>query len=661
MEYPFILGTAGHIDHGKTALVRAMTGVDCDRLSEEKRRGITIELGFAPLTMKNGRTLSIIDVPGHEKFIRQMTAGAAGIDAAMLVIAADEGVMPQTREHLDILNILGVKFGLIALTKKDIVNDETLEIAAAEAAELTRGSCLEGTAVIPVSSVTGEGIAEIIEEIERIIEGVPTRKSFGAFFLPIDRAFGMKGFGSVVTGTSYQGSVSEGDEVDVLPSGLRAKVRSIQIHGEKTRSVSAGFRVALNLSPFPLEQLGRGGAVCAKDAFMATECVGAWLDVLPSSPEPVDHWQRVRLHIGTSDVLARVSLPRLDRHGKKTLIEPGEGALAYLLPESKITAAAGERFVIRHYSPLITIGGGRVLLPNAERASDRKERARKTEILERLARDFGPAQFLAALARDREIARSEYLFKHSQMERETFGKFSGELSANADKYGLIEFGGGNFISDVTFETLAEAILKCLRSFHSRHPEISGIDAEELFALVRKENAAGALDARAFKIIMAEIVTARKIVFSSTHQSEVRYFAPEFKPALDDEFMSLAERLRILAEEAEFKLAEISEAQAALGISEKAVKKAVGYLMENDDLRVIGEGLLFPKKTREKMYEILRSIGDGITIATLRDAIGTSRKYSLAMLEFFDSISVTKRIGDKRILIKRRANGSDNQF
>jgi len=380
MEYPFILGTAGHIDHGKTSLVKALTGVDCDRLEEEKRRGITIELGFAPLTLesKTGSTsanspvtVSIIDVPGHERFVRQMAAGASGMDAAMLVIAASEGVMPQTREHLDILNLLGIRCGLIALTKKDIVDAETLEIAAAEVKDLTAGSCLDGAAIIPVSSTTGDGIPLILAEIARLIEKTPPRKGFGAFFLPIDRVFSKKGFGSVVTGTVAQGAIAEGDEVELMPGNIAARVRSLQTHGEKADAVQAGQRAAINLSGVSHEEIERGNAVCAKGAFTPSSCISAWLDVLPSSLEGVAHWQRVRLHAGTVDVVARIALlqlhaddvPANDQSNdplsaplstnpstaidsekastKKRLYPAGSGGPIQILSESAITVAAG--------------------------------------------------------------------------------------------------------------------------------------------------------------------------------------------------------------------------------------------------------------------------------------------------------------------------------
>jgi selenocysteine-specific elongation factor len=420
MEYPFIIGTAGHIDHGKTALVKKMTGVDCDRLDEEKRRGITIELGFAALHLANGRTVSLVDVPGHERFIRHMAAGASGMDAALLVISASEGVMPQTREHLDILNLLGVRCGIIALTKKDLVDDETLEIAKAEAEELIQGSCLCGAPVIAVSSLSGEGIPQILTEIEKILDKTPPRKGFGAFFLPIDRVFSKKGFGSVVTGTVYQGSISEGDEIDIMPQGISGKVRFIQAHGTKAASVQAGQRAAINISSVSQNEIDRGGSVCAKGAFIPSNCMSAWLDVLPSASEGLAHWQRVRLHTGTADIVARISLLKLNSEGKKREYLPGSGGPIQILTESSIAVAAGQRFVIRQYSPLVTIAGGRIMLPNASPARSKPDRTRQTNIICKLAENFNPDAFLEALILNQGILNSSSLFKLSQMNKNTF-------------------------------------------------------------------------------------------------------------------------------------------------------------------------------------------------------------------------------------------------
>jgi selenocysteine-specific elongation factor len=530
MEYPFIFGTAGHIDHGKTSLVRAMTGVDCDRLEEEKRRGITIELGFAPLSLANGKTVSIVDVPGHEKFIRQMAAGAAGMDAALLVIAASEGVMPQTREHLDILDILGVKFGLVALTKKDLVDDETLELATAEAVDVIRGTCLEGAPIVPVSSVTGEGVSQILVEMEKIIDKVPPKKGFGAFFLPIDRVFSKKGFGSVVTGTSYQGNVSVGDEVDIMPSGLAGKVRSLQTHGNKVDSVTAGLRVAVNLASISHDQLERGDAVCAKGAFIATDCMDAWLSVLPSSPKAVVHWQRVRLHIGTADIIARVSLLRGDK--KKEGVLPGSGGPVQILTESKIIVAAGQRFVIRFYSPLVTIGGGRIMLANAEAAKGSSDRAAKSKIIEELSNNYEPVQLLAAIVRDKGILSVASLFALSQMEKKVFDENLSNLLVTQKKYGLTEFGPSRiFISIDAFDTVLHAVLRILSDFHAKYPELSGIDGEKLSASVDDVHGASKITLGDFKELLSLMVEKNSIATVAV-QEKICYKMTAHKESVD---------------------------------------------------------------------------------------------------------------------------------
>jgi selenocysteine-specific elongation factor len=649
MEYPFVFGTAGHIDHGKTALVKAMTGVDCDRLEEEKRRGITIELGFAALRLADGKTVSIVDVPGHERFIRQMAAGASGMDAAMLVIAATEGVMPQTREHLDILNILGVRFGLVALTKKDLVDGETLEIAAAEAAELIRGTCLDGAAVIPVSSVTGEGVSQIIAEIEKIIGNIPPKQGFGAFFLPIDRVFSKKGFGSVVTGTSYQGSVSEGDDVEIMPSRIEGRIRSLQVHGTRVGSVTAGQRTAINLSAVSQDQLERGDAVCAKGAFTATDCMDAWLEVLPSAREPLSHWQRVRLHVGTADVIARVSLLSMGAGEKKPHIAPGNGGPAQLLTESKITAAAGQRFVVRLYSPLVTIGGGRIMLPNAEGARGRADREIKAGIVEELAGGFGPVSLLAAIVRDQGVLSRSGLFELSQMDKRVFEEHADSLAASPDTYRLLEFGASrNFISGESFAEAARSTLRILNDFHAKYPELAGLDAEKLYASMEGVHGAGRIKAGDFKDLVG-IMAAKKIIAPVSVQGKTFYSAAGYTQSLDDKLMDLVGRVREETVSAGFNLVKLPELEEKLGASPADMKRAMAYLREQDDIRVIEGGLLFPRETREKLIAALASMRGDITVASLRDSLGVSRKYTLPMLEFLDSQGLTKRVGDKRIL------------
>ncbi|GHV27772.1 selenocysteine-specific translation elongation factor [Spirochaetia bacterium] len=650
MEYPFIFGTAGHIDHGKTALVRAMTGIDCDRLEEEKRRGITIELGFAPLSLPKGKTVSIVDVPGHERFIRQMAAGAAGMDAAMLVIAATEGVMPQTREHLDILNILGVRFGIVALTKKDLADDETLELATAEAAELIRGTCLDGAPIIPVSAITGEGVPRVIEEIEKIVDKIPPRKGEGAFFLPVDRVFSKKGFGSVVTGTSYQGSIAEGDEVDIMPAGLVGRVRSLQTHGAKVSSVTAGQRVAVNLSAVSHDQLEKGYAVCAKGAFIATDCIDAWLEILPSAQESVTHWQRLRLHVGTADVVARISLLRMNAGEKKSGIPPGNGGPVQLLCESKITVAAGQRFVVRFYSPLVTIGGGRIMLPNAELAKGKADREAKAGIVERLAENFGPVSLLASLIHDKKILSASGLFELSQMDKDAFNESLNTLSSAPDTHGFLEFGTPrNFIAAEAFDTVTRSALRILHEFHAKFPELSGLEAEKLYASLDSLHESGRIKGGDFKGLI-DIMAARNLITPVSVQSKTCYRAADYQgQSLDGKLMDIVERARDALTSAGFNLLKLPELEEKLRASSADMKRAAAYLREQDDLRTIEGGLLFSRETRDKLLAALASMSGDITVASVRDFIGVGRKDTSAMLEFLDSQGLTQRDGDTRVL------------
>ena len=351
-----VIGTAGHIDHGKSALVRALTGTDPDRLKEEKERGITIDLGFAFLASENNISLAFIDVPGHEKFVKNMLAGVGGIDLVMLVVAADESVMPQTREHFEICRLLEIPRGIIVLTKCDLVDSDLRELAALETRELVAGSFLDGVPVIEVSSTSGEGIDALKQTLFEQAEEVPGHKASGLFRLPVDRVFSMKGFGTVVTGTLIAGAVHQDDEVEILPRGSKARVRGLQVHGEKRELASAGQRTAVNLQGSDTDDVARGDTLTLPGTFVATMMLDAELDVLESSPIAVKDLTRVHLHVGTAQVLARVRTLR----GKKALA-PGDKGIVQLRLESPVVAARGDRFILRRYSPLETIAGGRVV------------------------------------------------------------------------------------------------------------------------------------------------------------------------------------------------------------------------------------------------------------------------------------------------------------
>ena len=651
-EYPFIIGSAGHIDHGKTTLVRALTGVDCDRLGEEKRRGITIELGFAPLLLPSGRTVSIIDVPGHERFIKQMVSGAAGIDAVMLVVAADEGVMPQTREHLDILKLLGISHGLVVLCKKDIVDAELLELAQSDVEQLAAGTFLEGAPILSVSAITGEGVEALREELDALVSRTPIRDRRGAFFMPIDRVFSMKGFGSVVTGTSFHGNLHEGDEVDVMPSALRTRVRSIQVHGVPSAEATAGQRVAVNLASVSMEQVNRGDVLCAKGRFSPTDCIEVELQVLPSAPEPVVHWQRLHLHIGTADVLVRVSMLNFEQN-KSGAVEPGASALVQLFPEEPITAAVGERFVLRFYSPLTTIGGGRVLLPYARRPQNSEDRRQRESRLIELVRDFTEPSLLAAIIKDRGIIDEQSLFDLSQLERADFVSAIKKAAKPSSGSGILAFGSARriFLSPQYLEKISGAIISRLTEFHRKHPELSGLDADELFFAAHSgKNPDEVMELRDFKELLSALIQMGRIC-SDTSELGMSFRSSDFKPTRDDKLQLIAEKICKLADEAGFALAEIASLPEVTGAPLSTVNRAVGYLRERGGLKITEGGFLLPDATLKRLLETISSMEGDLTVGAVRDALGTSRKLALVMLEFLDSQGITRRVGDKRTLLK----------
>ncbi|MEW6399117.1 MAG: selenocysteine-specific translation elongation factor, partial [Bacillota bacterium] len=349
---------AGHVDHGKTALIRALTGVDTDRLPEERARGISIELGFAPLRLPSGRRAGVVDVPGHERFVHHMVAGAAGMDLVILVVAADEGVMPQTREHVEILSLLGVRHGLVALTKVDLVDPEWLQMAEEDVRNYLAGTFLADSPVVPVSSVTGQGLDTLLGELDRLLGRVPGRDSRGPVRLPVDRVFTVPGFGTVVTGTLVSGTVRIGDGVEVLPGGREARVRQVQVHGERVEEATAGQRVALNLAGLEHRQVERGHVVCAPGVFSSTARLAARLELL-NGASSLRSGTRVHFHLGTAEAPARVVL--LDREE----LAPGTSCLARFRLEEEMAAARGDRFVIRFWSPPRTVGGGTVLAPHS--------------------------------------------------------------------------------------------------------------------------------------------------------------------------------------------------------------------------------------------------------------------------------------------------------
>ncbi len=634
-EISLVVGTAGHIDHGKTQLVKALTGIDCDRLGEEKKRGITIELGFAPLVLPSERVISLIDVPGHDRFIRQMVSGASGVDAVMLVVAADEGVMPQTREHLDILCLLGVQHGIVAITKKDLVDEEMLALVEEDVRTLTAGTFLEGCPVVSVSSVTGAGIDELRRALERLVDQVKPRERSGAYFMPIDRAFPVAGFGTVVTGTAYKGIIAPGEEIEVYPSGRRSRVRSVQVHGKTVESAYAGQRVAMCLNDLDLNEIRHGDVVCADGVYKATSCLDVMLKLLGFVPEPLEHWQRVRLHIGTSDVLARVSL--LDEKN----LRPGQIAPVQLVLEEPVVASLGQRFVIRFYSPLRTIGGGEVLVPYASRPSGRKRRESERDRLVALSGVSTREERVAAIVNFSGNLSMSELMVQAQERRQDLAAVLEELEG-AGKLVRLHVGDGMIFSAESYQNAVEKLRAAAKTFHAAYPHQRGIAPESLINQVFSES---------------ERKIGRLILEKAVEQNRFRVDGdvlalPKFAAVDDSAYSEARKKLLDYCSTRGFQLPEIEALPEALNMAAGDFRKLLDQLKKNNEVVVLEGTFVLAVEILKPLLARLSRIEGGFTLAQVRDLTGSSRKFVLPVLEYMDGKGLTRRVGEKRILLKK---------
>lgn len=628
-----VLGTAGHIDHGKTSLVKALTGTDTDRLKEEKERGITIELGFAHLALKGGVDLAIVDVPGHERFVKNMVAGATGIDAVMLVVAADEGVMPQTREHLDICSLLRVKTGLVALTKADLVDEGFLELARDDVATLTRGTFLEGAPVVAVSSATGAGLPELVAHLEAIAGAVPQKSTQGIFRLPVDRVFSMKGFGTVVTGTLVSGAVRRDDEVEVLPRGVKAKVRGIQVHGEAADRALAGQRVALNLAGPAVEDLARGDTVAHPGTLSATRMLDARMELLPAAGRPFPDRGRCRLHAGTQE--AKVLVALLDREA----VPPGEGAYVQLRSPEWIVACPGDRFVLRALSPARTIGGGVVLDDHPTRHKGRRESAwRDLEALDRgeaqgrlevFLRKRGPAgldpaEAQAALGLSLEETRN-LLQAEVRQGRALVADRRPQRHVHAEVVAGLE----------------STALELLGRFHAENPLRKGLGVEELRSKFPEY-----LSARLVEFVLGRLAEAGRVVVEG---DVVRRGDFSLRLSADDE--ELRGRVLGVISSRGYEAPTLEEVAAAAAEEPKALAPVLEYLVGQGVLVRTKEGFFFEAAKLEAfargVIALLKEKGE-IGVADVKDLTGTTRKYTIPLLEYLDGRKVTMRKGDARV-------------
>jgi selenocysteine-specific elongation factor len=635
-----IIGTAGHIDHGKTALVKALTGIDADRLAEEKRRGITIDLGFAHMTLTaaDGGTLQIgfVDVPGHERFVRNMLAGVGGIDLVLLVIAADESIKPQTREHFDILQLLGVQRGITVLTKSDTVDAETLDVVRLEVEEFLRGTFLERAPIVPVSSLTGAGLDDLKRAITTAAAEIPPRDSQALARLPIDRVFTMKGFGTVVTGTLISGTIRKDEEMEVFSSGRRVRVRGVQVHGKPAEAAIAGQRTALNLTGASIEDLSRGMMLAPPDTFAATRIVDVHLRLLPSAPRVLKDRARVHFHSYSMEAIGEVVFQRSDHlnpQGPK--VAPGGEAFARIRLPQRALLLPGDRFILRQFSPVVTIGGGVVLdavpIPGFKQVT--------VDALLRHAFARNTAEMLTV-----RIARRWYrgltmaqAVAETGLRRETIQT---QLAAPIAKGTLLKFGDLLFYS-ATMSALTMLIPQTLSSFHEKNPLVPGIAKETLrdkFTL-SPEVFAAVLDAL---VREKKIEVAGDLVRLPGHGVTMKDEEAESKKKIEDAFAS-----------AGLKVPALHEVLAGLKIDKARAQKIVTLLLREKSLIKISDELVFHRTALDQLRRQIAAHkvkSSTIDVAAFKDMTGVSRKYAIPLLEFLDRERVTRRVGDSRQIL-----------
>ncbi|HEX8558870.1 MAG TPA: selenocysteine-specific translation elongation factor [Pyrinomonadaceae bacterium] len=633
-----IVGTAGHIDHGKTTLVRALTGVDADRLPEEKRRGITIDLGFAELDLGDVR-VGFVDVPGHERFVRNMLAGAHGLDLVALVIAADEGVMPQTREHFDICRLLGVANGIVVLTKSDAVDEELLELVRAEAEELVAGSFLEGAAVAAVSARTGQGIEALKSALREAALAAPARSSDAVARLPVDRSFTMRGFGAVATGTLVAGEVAEGEELELLPAGARARVRGLQVHGAQVRRASAGQRTAVNLGGVDAASVARGMVLAPVGRLRPTQILDVAVDVLADATRPLRTRQRVRVHHGAAEVLARVAA--LEEAGE---VAPGSKGIAQLRLEAPVVALPGDRLIVRTYSPQRTVAGGVVLDAHAQkhRGRDRAAARARLAALEGAGRAARLAYF-AGTAGERGLPRADAAARTGWRD----DVLDAAAAENVVSGALVE-AEGVLVAGEVFRGLVRAAVAEVEAHHRREPLSRGLARETLRERVFSR-AAPELFRAALKAAEGEgsLVAERELVRAGGHSLD-----------LSPEDAALRDRLEAVYRDAALEAPGLEEAFARAGgaaAKREHLRKLLQLLLDAGALVRVKEDLLFHREALERLTAALREHAAAtadrlMDVAAFKELSGVSRKYAIPLLEYFDRERVTRRAGDRRLIL-----------
>ena len=635
MQRDLILGTAGHIDHGKTSLVKALTGIDCDRLPEEKARGITIDIGFATLDLGTFR-LGIVDVPGHERFIKNMLAGATGIDLAVLVIAADDSIMPQTREHLEILKLLGLRHGVIALTKCDLVDDTTLEVVEMEIRDLVQGSFLEEAALVRTSAHSGRGIPELKQAIAEVCKTVEAQTGRLWFRMPIDRSFIVQGHGTVVTGSVISGSVKVGDELDWQPRGERVRVRSMQNHDQAVEEVHRGMRAAINLAGVHHEDVVRGQELATPGFLKPSRVVTVRLHCLKDMKKPIKHRASIRFHVGTSEIMGTVSLLDCDT------ISPGEWGLAQLFLEEPATCTWGQPFVVRGSSATVTLGGGQVLQPVAH-----KVRRRHLEVLERIEKLWtgNPEQRAltvawfggfggftqADLVRGANVAPDQALELIDKMKKE---QRLVSVAISQARQVLLH-------ADMVKE-LDDRILQVLGRLHDDTPLMTSHDRQKVQAQLSYVE-----DDQLVHAAVERLIKSKKLI------GDLRRIArADFKPKLSANLRKLKDKVVAAYQEAGFQPPEPASFAGAAGGNAASLKDLFDVCIAEGFLVHIGDDIYLHADSetdmRRRIADRLQT-GPGATVGEIRDLLGTTRKFAVPLCEYLDRVGVTRREGDLRVL------------
>jgi selenocysteine-specific elongation factor len=628
-----IVGTAGHIDHGKSSLVEALTGTHPDRLAEEKRRGITIDLGFAFLDL-GGARIGFVDVPGHERFVKNMLAGAGGIDLVLLVVAADESIKPQTHEHFEICRLLGIQRGVIAITKSDLVSPESVSLVKLEVEEFAKGSFLERAPIVSVSVKSGEGIAELKEQLLLAAQSMAAKNPQGHARLPIDRAFTMKGFGTVVTGTLVSGTLRRDQEVELLPSVQRARVRGIHSGGRAVPQAEAGQRTAVNLSDISVDRIHRGMVLAQPGIFRATQCLDARLTLLASGRKLKNH-SRVHFHQGTAEVTADVILLQRDE------LAPGDSALVQFRLDQPIFALPGDRFIIRQFSPVATIGGGLVLNGLASRR--KRGDSQSVKFLEAL--ESGSREEILAVLAERSpsgLTLTEIVAQTGWLENEA--RAIAENLSGAGKISMISSNPMVITSAENMKLVWTKLIRELEQFHSANPLVPGISMEELRGRITTK-----FGPEVFNAALDDLVTAKKVTLTG---DIVRLAGREISLSGDE--ARAKEQIECKFEMAGLAVPSVTEVLRGLKIDSPRAQKLLHLLIREKVLIKVTEELMFHRMAIEKLRGMLseykKKQGERLPIPAFKQMTGISRKYAIPLLEYLDRERLTRRVGDERVIL-----------